>query len=394
MARSGRLVLLGWELGANQGHIVRLTAIAEALRRRGVVPVLVAQRLDIVAPGPWESVWQAPVWPGLLRTAAGAKPGRSGTLGDILGELGLDRAETSRGIVTGWDALLAAVQPAAVVADFAPLLLTAARGRIPTLAVGTGFTLPPAELDRFPLLSPDSASAIEEGALLQACAEGLRAAGREAPPSLPGLFAADVARPGVFPAFDPYAGVRSGSLSPPFTGGDPPRSAGEGREVFVYMTEDAPGAARLREGLIRSGLPVRGHFAGLPRAEARTLSDAGVRVEPTPVPLAEIVRSARLVVSHGGLGLTSALLLAGVPQIIVHYDLEKHLNGGAVRKLGVGASIALGRLDPEAFAEDLRTAFASPSLAATAQAEAHRHWTLASEDPAEGAADAVEGLLA
>ena len=53
-----------------------------------------------------------------------------------------------------WRALYAQHDIDLVVADYAPGALLAARGRIPAIAVGVGYTLPPAGLEQFPALRP------------------------------------------------------------------------------------------------------------------------------------------------------------------------------------------------------------------------------------------------
>ena len=46
-------------------------------------------------------------------------------------------------MVRGWRGILRMVEPALVVADYSPSLLLAARGSVPTVALGTGYTTPP-----------------------------------------------------------------------------------------------------------------------------------------------------------------------------------------------------------------------------------------------------------
>ncbi len=142
-------IVLAWELGANWGHARRLEALARVLTARGHEVHLVVQDL-----GAFDArslrLWQAPVWSGLLRYSATRALGPPQRYGDLLANLGLQDAQAITGLLRGWEALIDAIRPDALVADFAPAALLASRGRLPRLATGTGFTVPPAHLDHFP----------------------------------------------------------------------------------------------------------------------------------------------------------------------------------------------------------------------------------------------------
>jgi UDP:flavonoid glycosyltransferase YjiC (YdhE family) len=102
------------------------------------------------------------------------------------------------------------------------------------------------------------------------------------------------------------------------------------------------------------------------------LSALGFEVEPRPLPFATIAARSRLLVSHGGHGFVSAGLLAGLPQVVFHYDLEKLLNGLAVARLGLGGHTALATLKPERFGPDLAALHGDDALAARARAAGER----------------------
>src|ERR1700712_3833915 len=143
-------ILIGWELGANRGHIARIAQTAGILRASGHEVALALQQVgslgiyrDVTIP-----IFQAPVWPRLLLSAAVAPHGPVSTMVDILCRLGLEMPGTLAAIVSAWDAILTHWQPDIVVADFAPGLLCAANGRTMTVSTGTGFGQPPAHLGR------------------------------------------------------------------------------------------------------------------------------------------------------------------------------------------------------------------------------------------------------
>lgn len=359
-------ILLGWELGGGRGHLVKLRDLAERLRKDGHRTCFAVQRLDALgaaeeAGGP---VAQAPLAPALLRGTARAHPGVPATHGDILARLGLDDAALVANLVREWQRLFASFAPDLVVADFAPFLLMAARGRIPAVAVGNGFSLPPAGLPCFPNLTAAAPLADEER-LLAALDRGLAAAGAERVARLPAVYAADRSIVASFTELDPYREQREEPLVAPHFGPVLPPPAGTGDEVFVAVA--AGPESPLWDGLAAAGLPVRA-YAPLFSAEDRAkLAKRGIAMAAEPVPFAEIAARSRLLISHGGLGIVSSGLVAGLPQVVCHFDLEKALTGLAIARLGVGGHVSLPALDPERFAASLRQMAADDGFARRAR---------------------------
>lgn len=335
----GTHVLLAWELGANQGHVTALGAVARELVGRGARVTFAAQRLDALRylrPLPvGMGIVQAPLWPGLLVTAGFRSRHAPATYGDILASLGLRDSGAVEFMLRGWDGLLAGLAPDVVLTNFAPMAQLAARGRIPVVATGNGFTLPPCETPTFARLR-QAEPLFDEALLLDGVNLGLVRVGRQRLDRLPDLLAADLRLPYAFAAFDPYGALRREPLIPPILPGWTPTRAGGGGEVFVYFSDIAANPERLYDALGALGGLVRLHVPNLPAPAARALAAAGVVIEPKPLAIADIARRSRLVVSHGGLGLVSMTLAAGLPQLVLAPDLEKHLIGTAVAKLGAG----------------------------------------------------------
>ena len=201
--------LLGWELGANRGHLVRLADIARRLVAEGHQVTIASQRLSRAFDFPeGVTLWQAPVWPRLLGNVGALGGPMPNTMGDILVRLGLDGEETLPVLVEAWEAILSAVRPDAVVADFAPALLCAARGRIPTLLVGLAFDAVPHTLAAFPSLTGQPA-AYPETETLARVNRGLAQVSRDTLERLPQMFAADRVLAGTFTELDFYAQWRA-----------------------------------------------------------------------------------------------------------------------------------------------------------------------------------------
>jgi rhamnosyltransferase subunit B len=357
-------ILLGWELGAGRGHALLLGACAARLKADG-------HQVAIAAPPGRSGDTGTARWiaaPELIRLRPDHAPLRPraapSSHAGILAAAGFDDPALILEMVQAWERLIAAERPQLIVAEHAPFLLAAARGRVPILAIGTGFTLPPAHLPRFPALA---AGADDADAILRTTNRALAQAGRPPLERLPQLFAAERHLVGCYAELDPYRAHRLAPNAPPHVGADlPPLAAGAGETVFVSVA--APPRAPLWEALELSGLPVRVFLPGAGAAFRAALARRGFRVEAAPVPFAEIARDARLVLTHGGAGFVSSSLLAGLPQIVCHYDLEKALTAAALTALGAAGEVARDAIDPAAMAASLRRAHADEGLAARARA--------------------------
>jgi UDP:flavonoid glycosyltransferase YjiC (YdhE family) len=353
--------LLGWELGAGRGHLVRLIGIARRLVDAGHQVSIASQRVPSGFAIPDRvALWQAPVWPRLLANVGALGGPLPNTMGDILFRIGLEEPDGFAAIIAAWDSILAAVEPDAVAADFAPALLCASRGRLPTLAVGHAFDTVPPHLERMPSLTGKAAAYPEEQVLARANA-GLAKRGRPPLLTLPSIFAADQVLAGTFTELDPYAAWRRTPVVAPSVAA-PIGEAGQGEEVFLYAEPSLLRTGALWEGLVRAALPVRVYAQGASAAQQAELAKLGFLVEPSPIPFARIAERSRLVMTYGGLGFVSSALAAGVPVVVVHYDLEKALTGQAITRMQLGGHVHAGGIQPEAFATSLRQLYHNDSF--------------------------------
>jgi hypothetical protein len=203
-------VLMGWEMGTGLGHVVPLLAVARRLRDHGHRPVFaltnVVEPAFLLRQDP-VPVLQAPVWqppPGYR----GRMPATA-TLADIFVVMGFNDRDSIHAVVTAWDALIGLMRPKLAVADFAPGLGLATRGRIPLVAIGNGFCLPPSEMETFPPLQEKVKPVVRQEDLLAAVNAVQRDRGAPSLPRLPALFEAEGQFVYTFPILDPYAAFRA-----------------------------------------------------------------------------------------------------------------------------------------------------------------------------------------
>ena len=137
---AGKTVLLAWELGSGLGHARRLLAIALSLRSRGWSPVVAAREVWANAEAYRRSgvaLVQAPLHRGLTPGQASRFQARG--LADIMAACGYRSADELLPLVSAWYNLIDVLWPAAVVADYSPILALAAHDRVPLVAIGDGF---------------------------------------------------------------------------------------------------------------------------------------------------------------------------------------------------------------------------------------------------------------
>jgi rhamnosyltransferase subunit B len=326
--RPRRRVLLANELGRGFGHLHKLQVVAGAVREIGD-PVLAVGDDELARAlagldGPIPTLPTPP-----LERRDGPPPE---SMGDILAAVGMaDRAVTGR-MLQRWDARLAELDPALVVTDYAPFLALATQGRVPRIALGSGFTLPPEHLDGFPHLFIDQV--VPHPALDATIAEVLAARGT-APVTAPALLAGERPFVCVLPELDLFAGSRrrpaSGPLQPP-----PPLPPPGGPTFFAYLAAEAPGCLEILRGLAGARRAGSVFVRGADAALAATVAGSAVRWCEQPAPLDAALAGCGLIVHHGGINTAQRALLAGRPQLVVPDYLEQALNGRELAALGVG----------------------------------------------------------
>lgn len=367
-----------------------LAGILSELSARGHEAIVAAQQIGAVPEG--VAAWQAPLWPRQLSALARPSAVTPATMGDILAALGLGEPGTARAMIGAWDRILAAVRPDAAIAEFAPGLSLACFGRVPLLSVGTGFALPPADLDRFPSLTGQP-TVHDEARLLEIVNAALAVHGRSPRSALPEIFQADRELAAVFTELDPYRPWRKSIPGFPATAMSEEIASGEGDELFVYMNGREARPNALWQGLAKSGLKVRIYDPMLSPSDSGILARAGLIVETRPVSFDLIAARSRLVVSHGGLGFVCAALMAGLPQILLPFDIEKRMIAASVETLGLGHRREYGAIEAESFAGLLRSSFGDTALIERARAAASGFRGRFRRTANQEVADVVEELL-
>ena len=336
-------ILYAWELGDGLGHTAMLAELARHPQLARHEAIIAMPQLDPSAGYLRERglrCEQAPYFSAISSMTRSAF-----SYADILAWHGYADASRLRQMIDAWRALIDNSGADLVIADSAPTLLLAARGRLPVIAAGSPFGMPPDHLPAFPafagaLADGCRAPMVPEAQLHAALCEVMDGA---PPPStaLPGWFAADARVPLVYPLLDPYAGQRREACAGPVHR-MPMLEAGDG--VFAYLAADYPALDALLAALEKLDAPVRVHVRGTDRA---AMPSGRLHWLSAPFDLEGELRRARLVVHHGAFGIAQAAIGSRRAQAVFPFHRENMLN--AIALLRAGVAIGAGHAEAARF---------------------------------------------
>jgi UDP:flavonoid glycosyltransferase YjiC (YdhE family) len=333
-----KTVLFAWERGHGFGHAVRLRRIATRLRPHGVRLIAFVRNPSAMNShrDAFAEIAAVPPWPidqlsephGLRRSSA--------TMNDMLSEAGLADGEAVGRILSAWDKVFVRTRPDLVVADYAPLAALVARGRIPVMIIGNGFTVPPAEMPRFPLLHRQAPPTCDEARTLGTVNAAAAKLGLRRLDRLPQLFSGDARLVQTFRLLDPYDTQRVSGVDGPVFEEPPIARAADAEQVFAYLSNDSHAWRFMLQELISVAGRLRIHAPSWPKAPLDELAKAGAQVDMAPQPIAGVLAASRLVIHLGGHGLAAEALVAGVPQLLLPDHIEHDLYSEAIERTGVG----------------------------------------------------------
>jgi UDP:flavonoid glycosyltransferase YjiC (YdhE family) len=368
-------ILFAWELGGNLGHLTRMLALARPLRARG-------HEVSFALPNPAALSEQFPAYKAPTPRSSGADlPREPASYPEILLHYGFADAAALTAALRAWRALYAEAAPDLIVFDHAPTALLAARATgIPRVVCGTGFACPP-RVSPMPSIRPwqdiprERLMASEQRALKTANA-ALCAIGAKPMDFLHELSDVEENILATLPELDHY-GARPntkywGPISDDSNGIEPPWPDGEGKKLFVYIRPTSMAFRPLAALLQLARLRTVWFAPGIRRDVISQLESPSLRIvcEPVSVPLA--ASSADAAVLHGGHSTTAAMLLAGVPVLLLPEHVEQFLIGRNAAALGVGAALNLSTPAPQ-LPSILEALIGDPRYEANARVFAQRH---------------------
>ncbi|WP_309664938.1 hypothetical protein [Tabrizicola sp.] len=359
--------LLANEAGGGRGHVTTLRAAAKALGPDvRIIAALARQHYADELADLCEKVVKAPLLARPVGTVGEMGLPGSATWGDVLAAIGLASDHKIRRGLAFWRKLIVDEDISLLIADFSPLALRAALGlrdegwAIRIISIGTGYLVPPAHIDRFPLFLNDYSTVFHSEAATLTLLNAVGAESGLAPlPRLAALYDVDLSLVTTFDFLDPYGADRDPEDLTGCHTAAPQALAGEGTEVFVYFSTDELTDDALVVALEGLSLPRRGYVpSASPEVRAR-LAASGMTLLDHPASADEIARRSRLIVHAAPHGTVCLAALCGLPQVGVPQHLEQLFNARCAEAKGI---LRIGRRGDPGLGAKIAAAYADVGL--------------------------------
>jgi hypothetical protein len=336
-------ILLANEYGDGLGHLGHLKALIGPLLRAGHRVTLALgdpQRLAAQTRGLGVPVVPAPVATReeIVRLR-GPAPRTPRGMAEVLAWHGLGDPVLTASLLGRWDLLLGDLNPDLAVCELAPLLRIACWGRLPTLRLGSGWSVPPVVDGSLPVLFPQRPDPFPETQLLAHAAAWLEAQRRTVPVDFGGLVAGEADVVVALPDLDPYHVYRQRPADGPLTRPPAARPLPRQPSWFAYLRAGAPGLPQLIAALATSGVRGVAYVRDLSPDRVAAWRARGLPLLSRATRFPDALEAASAVVHHGGLNTANDALALGRPVIAMPAGLESQLTARRLQGLGVGIEI-------------------------------------------------------
>lgn len=388
-----------WELGGAYGHLGRMIPVARELQQRGHEVVFIIRELIEAERllGPHGFKWyQAPLWVGRVMNLPDPL-----NHAELLMAFGFLDPPALLSISRAWRNLLGLLAPDALVFDYSPTAVLAARGLgLPQLNLANGFQVPPAGRPLPPLRwwqkAPPARLLDSEQQVVHVANQVLYELGG---PPVEGMLDILSGSADVFaslPELDHYPDRKGGDFVGPIfalgRGEDVHWPAKGSLRVFAYLKPNYGGLDALLTVLRQLDASVLVHIPGVSRRTIEKFASDSLQISRQPLDIEQVRQSCDVAVLHAGLSTVAAVLLAGKPVLLFPQQLEQTMFARSVEALGVAVAI------PEAaagqFQRLVKRALADEGMKDKARQFADKYRGYDQADAIRGVADRCEAMLA
>jgi hypothetical protein len=244
----------------------------------------------------------------------------------------------------------------------------AVRGRVPFVAFGDGFVVPPHELSEFPPLRKKGRPLRNTTVITDDVNRLLRQREQPAIENLGQLVAGDAQIVCTLRELDIYDEHRQQKAAGPLNELPTIRRAPSEPRLFVYLAADFKHTRSVLNAILDAKITVEGYIRDAPLSLRKRLKARGMQLHDEPPSLAERLQESSAILHHGGIGTLEVALSMGCPQLLLPRHLEQGLNARNLRKINV-----IHLIDPKdetsirrsiaSFLEDRETQAASTTVA-------------------------------
>jgi len=337
--------------------------VARALAQRGHQVFIAARELHKVQQVARQSdpfIWfQAPIWLPAVR-----EPNVGRTYCDLLFHCGFLDPAGLLGLVRGWHALFAAIQPDLLICDHAPVSLLSVRNTpIKRMTLGNGFFHPPAisPLPSFRLWEEPNPGLDQqsEDRALHTSNIVLKTIGAHPIRHMHQLFEVDACVLSGRKELDHYQNRGDqrhryvGEMAEGEFGVSPVWNDSGGKKIFAYLKNEYANISELLKLLSEGQHNVLAYVSNIDPELIRQYSSDQLVFSTKSLQMSAVLEQADMVICHAGNGTLSQCLIAGVPTLSLPIFAEQRISGVLVDGMGCGKSIQVGEF-PSGYDEALQ----------------------------------------
>lgn len=337
-------VLIAWEYGAGFGHVAMIVPVALALRKAGYEPIL-ALKDHITARHLWEKEGLKVISiPKVAFPKQWDKNFPTHSLVDVFKLAGLLEAETLIHLGKQWEKVLQEIKPDLIINEFSPTLGMISIGRIPTISIGSSYSLPPADSPFMPIRFWESSlpsQSLTHATLWQAALNQVRryfklpefTYGTE-------VFGGEAAFLCSTKELDSYQRFRkTREIGPIAKVAIPPQAPCALPNApcgYFYLGGEMPDLEGVLLDISSEITQCDGYIRQLKKC---LILASNVHLYATPQPLETLLLSRNFLIHQGGINTAELALQLGIPQFIVPLHLEQKVNAGLLREAKVAEII-------------------------------------------------------
>jgi UDP:flavonoid glycosyltransferase YjiC (YdhE family) len=400
-------ILYIWELGGDYGHIGSFMPLAQELRSRGHEVIFAIRDLsnaETVVAKHGFPLLQAPIWTADIK----GLPMPPLNYTEIIIRYGFINKNALSGLNRAWLSLFSLLRPALVIADHSPVALFSARAcGIPRTTYGTGFCAPP-RISPMPNMRPwaDVPMKRLESAdqhVVRVSNNLLKDMKSKAPPleKVADLFQVDEDFLCTFPEMDHYQQRQGGRYWGPvfnITQGAeidwPKVEKPDAKHIFAYIKSGYRDYEKLLKILADSGHSVLVFSPGLSRGVIGKYQTATMHVTADPLNISHIVGQCDLALCHAGHGTVAAMLLSGVPLLLLPTQLEQYLASSRIKQLGAAQLVNLEDKTTPDHAALINEMLTNPKYRESARTFAKKHASFDQHKQFASMAERIEEIIA
>lgn len=330
-------IIYCWEFGAGLGHVISLQTVAKYLQPLGARSILVNPRkISLSNTAPFTEHLEFPNTDA-LKAPTPIENEAAISYNATVKSFGYGDAKLTFMRLNLWKRIFAEHKPSLVIGDYAPTAMLAATGLgIPTVAMGNGYTLPPANINSYPRFV-DQIDPVKGDDLLVSLNQALKLSEMKQIKYLPEIFKSDIHACFTQGELDPFAKIRTSRAIGPIFAHKPPKfHPREANRIFVYLTDcrDETRNAVLT-ACSKIARPVDIYALNASPNERAKAAGSNLNFLDNRLSLKDICDNYCLAIHLGGHNFTMEFLYAGMPQLLLPKDMEKILLAQSMENLGL-----------------------------------------------------------